>query len=103
MGSDPDRSERAETFLPPPPRSRAPSRLCSSELVTGAPLSASPLAEARRLTTEGSCVREPDPDQVSDSLVAYEKRKDFLEISLNSHKAKNDVEPICPVLAKALC
>lgn len=43
-------------------------------------------------------MREPDPDQVS--LVAYGKRKDFLEISLNSHKANNNVEPIYPVLAQ---
>lgn len=43
-GTDPDWSERAETFLPPPPRSQAPSQLCSSELVTGALLSASPLS-----------------------------------------------------------
>lgn len=60
----------------------------------GAPLSASPVAEAWRLTAEGSHGREPDPEQVS--LVAY------VEISLNSNKNNNDnnnndVAPIYPV------
>ena len=67
---------------------------CSSELFVGPPLSASPLAEACRLTAESSRVREPDPDPEQVSLVAYEERKDFLEISFNSNKNNNDVEPI---------
>ena len=55
----------------------------------GPPLPASPLAEAGRLTTEDSCLREPDPEEVP--LVACGKRKHLLEISLNSSKNDNDV------------